>query len=377
MMTPWQRRLTVIRLQGAGGAPAAARTNRRLVQEVKDGGHVVDTELLPADAPKAHFFLASCRLRSGKVLLTCRRGKDKMGSDANTVLLESGTGGAGPWAIICEGFERTFGGVRGEVRGSAVAELQDGRLLAVFTWHDASDGRAAYSPTTPSVWFRCYSANGGSDWTGYTRFDLSHPETGEPMRRPVLAGGIIALGGGRLAVCGESLEVEVAGPEGFGRVRDGHAVQKAFVVISLDDGRTFGQPLTCARDPRDETYYWDQRVCTVPTLLAAANAAGTPPQQPDLLHAFWTHDAGTGVDKPIHLARGFVAAGDSGECEFRWEEPFSTGLVGQIAQPLVLTDGRVCLWFVRRTPPFSMVLALSGDGGRTFRTEHQVAVYDH
>ena len=54
------------------------------------------------------------------MLLSCRRGKDKMGTDGNVVLLQSSPGGVGPWSVICEGFQHTWDGVRGEVRGSAL-----------------------------------------------------------------------------------------------------------------------------------------------------------------------------------------------------------------------------------------------------------------
>ena len=59
-------------------------------------------------------------------------------------------------------------------------------------------------------------------------------------------------------------------------------MQKAFVVLSSDEqGLSFGQPLTCARDPHDETYYWDQRVYALPS--------GARSRWPtDLVHAFWT-----------------------------------------------------------------------------------------
>ena len=251
--------------------------------EVTGGGLVVDTERLPTNGARTHFFLAACRLRSGKVLLSCRRGKDKMGTDGNVVLLESSPGGVGPWSVICEGFQHTWDGVRGEVRGSALAELPDGRLLAVYTWHDASDNREAFNPKTPSVWFRCYSSTGGRTWADHARFELSHPETGLPMRRPVLAGGIVTLADGRLVICGEALEVEEPGPEGFGGVRAGDVVQKAFVVLSSDaQGLSFGQALTVARDPQDETYYWDQRVYALPS------GARSRWPSTDLVHAFWT-----------------------------------------------------------------------------------------
>ena len=104
--------------------------------------------------------------------------------------------------------------------------------------------------------------------------------------------------------------------------------------------------------------------------------------------------AGPAVDVPIHISRGSARPGG----ELRWEPPVSTGLVGQIAQPVALEDGaaddrlqttalascvftpccagRLVLFFVRRTPPFSMVLAVSEDG-RTFPPDRQLVVYEH
>jgi hypothetical protein len=145
------------------------------------------------------------------------------------------------------------------------------------------------------------------------------------MRRPVLAGGIVKLPSGRgWIVCGEALEAEEGPETGFGKVRVGQVVQKAFALFTAD-GLTFSDPVLVARDPTNRTYYWDQRGAA-----ATAEPAGSGL---DLVHAFWTHDADTATDMDIHLSFG---SSDSRT----WQKPHSTGLVGQIAQPISLADGR-------------------------------------
>jgi hypothetical protein len=134
------------------------------------------------------------------------------------------------------------------------------------------------------------------------------------------------------------------------------AAPAAWFRLSHDEGRTFEEPILVARDPGNRRYYWDQRWC------AAPGPHG-------FLALFWTHDVAAKCDLNIHLLRG--SAGDSSG----YAVPVDTGLVGQIAAPLLLKDGRLAAFVVERGRPGRMMLWLSSDGGLTW--PESLVIYSH
>jgi len=84
---------------------------------------------------------------------------------------------------------------------------------------------------------------------------------------------------------------------------------------------------------------------------------------------FWTYDRAAEKDKTIHMAWGDPDT-------LRWETPFSTGIEGQIAEPIPLPDGRLLAFIVHRNPPGSMRLVMSNDAGRTWDQDNALVVYE-
>jgi len=60
----------------------------------------------------------------------------------------------------------------------------------------------------------------------------------------------------------------------------------------------------------------------------------------------------------------------------RWSVPSDTGLAGQIAQPIPLSDGRLAAFYVHRHPPASLRLIISRDQGQTWDRDKELIVYD-
>jgi hypothetical protein len=65
----------------------------------------------------------------------------------------------------------------------------------------------------------------------------------------------------------------------------------------------------------------------------------------------WVHNAGSGVDLPIH----FTVSQDNGRT---WYQPQPTGLRGQASAPIALPDGRVAVLYTHRSEPEGVRLAV-------------------
>ena len=309
---------------------------------IVERGDAIDPRTLPGPR-RSHFFPSLCRLSSGRTLLAARRGTDKVSADATCVVAESGDGGR-TWALICDSLPRRVAGVEGEIRACELLELDDGRLLAYLTWIDRSgdtvlgddDPVRAKAPRRLAV---TASADGGRRWCDPALLDAG------AAGFPVLSGAPQHLPNGMYLVPFESQEPAAGG-------RPPRHVAGA---ILTGDGRTTSRIVTVARDPRQRTFYYDQRL-------------GTTADGRTLVAGLWTYDRVAERDLTVHLAR---AGADS----LDWSQPQDTGLVGQIATPVGLADGRLLLFYVRRTHPHGLRLIASPDGGRSWDADGELVVH--
>ena len=283
------------------------------------------------------------RAADGRVLSSFRVGSTKDSADGNCVVAESGDQGR-TWQVICEGFEATHGGVAGEMRSAELLQPRPGVLSAFLGFFERPRGdESLYDAETdsllPSRLLLARSDDGGRTWVDYRTVD-ARPHTGTSVCGPVAR-----LGNGEFLLALESHEHR----EGSNR-----AVHSALTIRALD-GEKLGPIVTVAEDPEHRVFYWDQR-------LAVSPADGRP------VGMFWTYDREREVDQPIHIAW----ADPQGE---HWETPRSTGIVGQIAAPIPLADGRLLAFYVLREPPGQMRLIASDDGGVTWDAEGALVVY--
>ena len=307
--------------------------------KILDKGYIVDSEKM-AGSRRSHMFTTLYRLKSGRLLASFRRGKDKKSADGNCVLTESTDDGR-TWREICDGFYNTFEGVDGEIRGMELAELYDGKLQGYFGWIKRTGSEEFYDETTdevaPKRLITAESKDGGATWEDYHLLDIG------PVTYPGLSGAVLRLPDGGYLLTGERQERER---------KDGPSIHKAEALYS-PDGRTFTKHMIVARHPEDDIFYYDQRQTIAGNKLVAA---------------YWTYDRKKEKDIPIHLAWG-----DAGS--LTWEIPFSTGIQGQIAAPIFLSDDRLLLFYVHRHEPCSMRLIASSDGGKSWDRENELVVY--
>jgi hypothetical protein len=135
-------------------------------------------------------------------------------------------------------------------------------------------------------------------------------------------------------------------------------VPRAMLRLSHDGGATWTEDVVVAADPRNETWFWDQRFATHP-------ATG------ELVAMFWTFDRVNGRDLPIHIAWG----SPDGR---RWTTPQPTTLDGQHCQPIATGGaggGRLGAAYTHRRNPPGIRVARSDDFGRTWDAAAEVEVY--
>ena len=123
--------------------------------------------------------------------------------------------------------------------------------------------------------------------------------------------------------------------------------------ISSDGGKSWPEAIEVANDASNRLMYWDQH-----------HAVGYD----QCITMFWTYDRQNNRDATIHISW----SNDFGKT---WTPPQDTGIVGQIAQPILLGDGRLVVIYLDRFKTRSIRARLSEDGGRTFGSE-ELVIYE-
>jgi len=279
-------------------------------------------------------FTSLCPLSSGSVLASFQLGPAKQAPTSTIRLCRSPNAGAA-WQELPARFETTVDGIPGSLAAAEAVEVEPGRLLLFASWFDRSEpDRPLFDPVTEGVlhgktlW--AVSSDEGSTWCRWqvlpTPGLTGCAITGPPLQWP----------DGTIAFAFESFK-EYDDPRP-GR----HA---AWVLVSRDRGRSFGQPLLVAQDPGHTVYYWDQRLCAGPT-------------EGDYIALFWTHDLEQKKDLTVHMRRASIQDRD-----YRHASISDTRIPGQIAAPLLLADGRLLAFVVDRGRPGTLTLWQSTDGG--------------
>ena len=309
--------------------------------ELINQGIIVDAEKMEG-THRSHMMTSLYHLSSGKLMTTFRRGSDKSSVDGNCVLAESDDMGS-TWKEICDGFPSVFRGRQGEVRNAELLQRPDGSLVAFLTWKNRSENQQLYDEETGSTAegaiLKGVSQDRGRTWSGFDAIDLGD------ACHSVLSGSTTKLDDAGYLVTYEKQE----------RTEPNSPTAHTARALFSRDGVEFDDDLLVAHDETGHLHYYDQRqdYC---------------PDQKALVAAFWTYDKKIGQDVNIHLSWGKPEG-------MSWETPRDTGIRGQIADPILLPDGRLCLFYVHRHPPCSLRLVLSEDHGMTWDTGHELTVY--
>ena len=284
-------------------------------------------------------------LRNGELLATARIGSGKDTADGNVGIWRSADGGK-TWLGPVMPFDTGFEGKRGCLRTSCVTELPDGRLLMTFAWVDRSvEGRGLYNDKTGGL---CElfpviseSDDGGNRWSPLRRVDLF------PITLPsALTGRTLLLPDGGIACQFESQKTWDSTEPIFNI--------SAF-KISYDAGNTWPEYVEIAGRPREDVVCWDQRI--------AQFSSGK------MISFFWTYNTVKNIDHTIRV-------NFSNEHGRNWSKPVDTGIVGQIACPVVMSESHIVLLYVRRDQKRQILARQSFDGGKTWDASSEVIIYN-
>ena len=287
-------------------------------------------------------------LESGTFLAGWQCGPGKH-TPTNTIRLAASRDGAETWELLPHRFDASWQGIPGSFLAAEMVEAEPGRLMLFTTWVNRSDPeRPLFDPKTegilPTRLLVCSSTDEGHTWG-----DWSEIPTAE-LTGCAVTGPIVRWPDGTIACAFESFkEFDDPAP----------VAPAAWLTVSRDGGRSFGDPWRIAQHPEQKKYYWDQRLC--------------PTQTPgEFVAMFWTHNRAEQKDVNVHLLRASLADGHKSA-----RQPVETSIPGQIAACCVAQDGRILAYVVDRGWPGTMTLWQSSDGGRNWPRDARLVVHTH
>jgi len=305
---------------------------------------LIDKGIVFAGKPESN--TASCcfpgivRFPDGSLMCSWRTGSTKESPDGKIWLAHSSDSGKS-WKHWPLHVSERFGDAPGEFHYGPLTILGDRRLLITLMWTDRSDPSLPFfNPQTegllPVRTIFAESTDGGHTWAHLRAMDTAPYQSPMPITGPVLK-----LPTGRLACCFE--------------VNKHHADTRpwrhaAAMKISSDGGTTWPEAVEVANDPNNRLMFWDQRH----SISGDRHTA-----------MFWTYDRTANKDANIHLS----LSSDGGRS---WTLPKDTGIVGQVAHPVLLSDGRLMVIYIDRFHTRSIRARLSNDYGNTFGEEELV-----
>lgn len=282
-------------------------------------------------------------LATGTLLVSWRVGTTKESADGKILLAQSEDGCH--WKCWPLSVDAQLESKTGEFHYGPLTCLADGRLLISMMWTDRSNPSLSFfNPQTegllPIRTIFAESCDGGLTWNQVRAMDT------EPYRTPMpITGAVLELSDGRLA-CLFEVNKNYSDPRPWR-----HA---AAMKISSDGGKSWPEAHEVANDPTGRLMYWDQRHSLQDNRWVAM---------------FWTYDRESGCDAHIHISQSH----DGGRI---WTRPRDTGIAGQIAQPVLLKDGRLIVIYIDRFHTRSIRAKVSFDLGMTFSQE-DLLVYLH
>jgi len=292
-------------------------------------------------------FPGVCVLPGGRWLCVCRAAPTKKGMRGQHVLLTWSDDEGQTWRDPLAPFiPPAIEGRPGLFRSAQLTALGGKRVVAVIYWVDASDLELPFfnektEGLLDSRIFLSSSEDGGETWSLPVLADTAPFHVPTPITGPILI-----LPNGEWALQFETNKTYYD-PSVWH-----HA---SILMFSNDRGRNWPRHTRVTFDPQARMFYWDQR----PGVLSDGR----------ILDLFWTFDREKAVYLNIH-ARESLDQGHS------WSELWDTGVPGQPAPPVSLSDGRIAMVYVDRTGAPVIKLRTSSDWGRTWAPETESNIYD-
>lgn len=310
---------------------------------ITDRGVVVAAQ--PGTDQQSCAFPHICVLPSGRWICAYRAATQKAATTGQRSLFVFSDDQGSTWSEPIDAFTPPMiDGARGAFRTVAMTSLGGHRVLATLYWVDSSQPSLPFfNETTEGLLdsriFLAWSDDEGDSWSSPGRVDTS------PFCCPTpITGPVRVLGNGELALQFE-LNKTYYDPTPWH-----HA---SVLMFSKDGGKSWPEHSLASCDPANRVFYWDQRPVSLP--------------DGRILDVFWTFDRQDAVYWNIH-------ARESTDFGRTWSEMWDTGVPGQPAPPMPLSDGTLGMVYVDRTGSPQIKMRVSRDGGHTWPAESEIVI---
>jgi hypothetical protein len=291
-------------------------------------------------------FCSLSQLSDGTLIVTARIGSAKDSADGNVGIWRSADGGLS-WVGPLIPFSTAVEGKKGCLRAGFVTELSEKKLLMTMAWVDRSvPDRLLYNAKTGGLceMFPVFaeSFDKGLTWSAPRKVDIS------PVTLPAaLTGPTLVLDDGSLAC---QFEVQKSWDD------TSPIFNISTLKISHDNGKSWTEHVEVAGRSIEEKVCWDQRIARL--------GSGK------LINLFWAYNTAENKDLNIHV--GFSA--DDGRT---WSKPRDTGIKGQIACPVTISEKHILMLYVRRDEKRRIMAMSSYDGGQSWDDSSELCIYEH
>lgn len=295
-------------------------------------------------------FPGICLLPSGRWLVTFRAAPTKAGmQDQHPRVCWSDDSGK-TWSEPIRPFQPpSHGTTPGSFRTAYATLLADGMLLAALCWVDDTDPTKEFFNEETEGLLDTRICLSRSNDSGATWSPAAFVETA-PLDMPIpLTGPILNLGG---TAGKETLAIQIELNKPY--LDPAPWRHRSMLLLSEDSGHTWTKQIVTSDDPQLQVFYWDQR--------PSSTGEG------ELLDLFWTFDRSTGEYLNIHARRSENNAHD-------WSPLWDTGVPGQPAPAVRLTDGRLAMVYVDRTAAPTIKLRTSDDNGHHWSAETELTLF--
>lgn len=291
-------------------------------------------------------FPSLVELASGKRIATARHGAGKDGDDDKIAVLADLRDGRGFVAHSGLPPAPELGGRKGTLKLAYLTELRPGVIIAASMWIDRTSfpGQPLFNAETegclPMAIFLSRSDDDAQSWS-----DWWHVSMPDEIGPPSLTSPLLMLADGRLAMSIETNKTYLDG---------GNWDQRAVLLFSHDEGRTWTAPVVSAHDASNAIFNWDLRVGAAPDGRLVSFA--------------WTFDRLAGEYRNIHRR----ISADFGRT---WSAPEDIGFADQAARPDMMSDGRVVLAYVDRFGSRSIRARLASGVDAAFAPESEIVIH--
>jgi len=313
--------------------------------KVEDKGLICEAGKRPG-SDRAAAFIGLSAAASGTIFCIFQIGPTKNAATSKLLVYRSRDRGSS-WQEMSFPFETQIKGIPGAFSSGQIVEAEPGKLLLIATWFDRHDpAQPFFDPVTegllPSKQLLAFSTDEAESWSAWEIL------TTPGLQACSSTGPLLKWSDGVIGFPFENLK-QFDDPKS--------AVPGAWCMLSKDGGRSFESPRTIARDPENKIYFWDQRL--------------SPGRKPgEFFGLFWTYDRENQKDLEIHCIHSNLYGDPSENTQL-----FTTKLIGQIAAPLLLEDGKLLAFVVERSSPGTLTLWLSKDLGVSWL--ENLVVYRH